>query len=118
MIEITPKLAQGILTMMMRGRTNTQIADHFNLDTETVRAVVDGDCEYIDGSYLNTRDDSDDDDGYEYWPSQQCWAWPCDKNGTIIKDKYGDEREISKSVDHFIKPDEWITTFLKYKLIH
>lgn len=76
------------------------------------------DSEYIDGSYLNTRDDSDDDDGYEYWPSQQCWAWPCDKNGTIIKDKYGDEREISKSVDHFIKPDEWITTFLKYKLIH
>ena len=50
MIEITPKLAQGILTMMMRGRTNTQIADYFNLDMETVRAVVDGDCEYIDGS--------------------------------------------------------------------
>ena len=50
MIEITPKLAQGILTMMMRGRTNTQIADHFNLDTETVRSVVDGYYEYIYGS--------------------------------------------------------------------
>ena len=50
MIEITPILAQRILTMMMRGRTNTQIADYFNLDMETVRSVVDGDCEYIEGS--------------------------------------------------------------------
>lgn len=70
----------------------------------------------IDDEYGFGSDD-DDDDEYGYWPTQQCWAWPCDKNGTIIKDKYGDEREISKSVDDFIEPNKWVEKYLKYKLI-